>query len=263
MAKRKNTTALFEVMSRQQREAASGGIFSSMKGWFASGRGESAPLQAMAEPQAPAAPPAEVAAPVARAEVPAEPRYVQLRLSYTAAVICVLSVATTVALAYLAGRQSAPGQRPLLAVKSTDQLREQPPQPLVTQVVDVIENPGRTEGTNVVPPGGGSGNLPVVSKNRVAGLNYVIIQGYPDEALAKAAQAVLQENGIETTIEKKLPGWQTPAQWYSVVGVHGFARLSGSSEYDAYLAKLKKVSDQYAKPRSFRAFSPQAYKWQR
>jgi hypothetical protein len=210
-------------------------------------------------------------------EVDPDRRVVAIRLSYPAALVCVLAVGTTVAAAYMAGRKSDLFQKPLLGSISTRELREQPPQPAVVDVVgrEGLRNAFETRDTTVPNANGGEGQRAEArregavaaqtpsGRKRTPDLNYVIIQGYPEEAMAKSAQALLAQHGIETTIERKLPGWRTPDPWFSVVGVHGFARISNSPELNAYMEKIRKISAQNHRRRSFKAFDPKPYKWQK
>ena len=259
MAKSKHSTALFEVMARSKTyepSAPAGGpaLFERVKEWFKRLRQARTPADNAMSPS----PGGMVDVPVISYaeggpsrnsfEVDPDRRLVAIRLSYTAAMVCVLAVGTTVAAAYMAGRRTDLFQKPLISSFSTRELRQQPAQP---EVVDVgsrpgmrnafderqtaVPNPNANRGTErAAPPADGvpAPQTPT-GRKRSADLNYVIIQGYPEEAMAKAAQALLARHGIETTIEGKLPRWPTPDRWFSVVGVHGFARISNSPDLNA------------------------------
>jgi hypothetical protein len=289
MAKSKHSTALFEVMARSKAyeppDGGGPGILDRVRGWLKRpSRGR--PAGAADLNPAPAASddmPVISYSPSAPSrnsfEVDPDRRVVAVRLSYSAALVCVLAVGTTVAAAYMAGRRTDLFQKPLLGSISTRELREQPPQPAVVEVGNrdgyrnafderetAVPNPNVKPPERqkpAAPPDGTVAPQTPAGRKRTPDLNYVIIQGYPEEAMAKAAQALLAQNGIETTIERKLPGWPTPTPWFSVVGVHGFSRISNSPDLDAYMDKIRKISAQHHRNRSFKAFDPKAYKWQK
>jgi hypothetical protein len=269
MAKNKYSTALFEVMARNPQEGPppAPGVLASIASWWGSRRGSSVEgvgPAAIADPSP--VEPFQTRPQMAALAIDPHRRLVLLRLSYTSAAICMMAMATTVAAAYLVGRRSeswsAQRDRPVIADVTTEQLRAGPAVPEVTNV--------RHEPVTVVlqrdPPGSPASNpnQPLIGPNRQVGLNYVVIQSYPEEKMAQQAVAALQQAGVGATIERKLPGWTASGQWYAVVGIHGFNKIRDNPEYDKYLSTIKKVSDQYAKPKSFRAFNnPQPYKWPR
>ncbi len=111
-----------------------------------------------------------------------------------------------------------------------------------------------------VPSGNTNGApAPVFDGKRTIGLNYVIIQSYPEQKTAEEARDALAKSGISTTIEKGLRGLNP--SWFTVVGTDGFARIR-STEYENYVKRVQQVSDSFAKSRkSFKAFEPMGYKW--
>jgi hypothetical protein len=126
-----------------------------------------------------------------------------------------------------------------------------------------VSNPAPNKTATRLPPANiAQPNIPATTENgrRIHGLNYVIIQGYPDEASAKAALKVLAENGLGCTIERGLRGLNR--DWYIVVGTEGFGRISGR-EYENYVKKIQAVSDKFTDRKSFKAFDPLPYKWDR
>jgi hypothetical protein len=73
----------------------------------------------------------------------------------------------------------------------------------------------------------------------------------------------LTKNGVPCTIEHNLRGW--PKSAFIVVGIDGFPRPS-ANDFKDYLAKIERLSDQFAPPsphgqRSYKAFQPTPYKW--
>jgi hypothetical protein len=173
----------------------------------------------------------------------------------------VLALSTLVAGAYLAGQRWSQ-IRPVLTATTTEQLRALPRQPGVLQVRpgDARENPQAESPSTPLPTGGQQ--QPAQSRKRAAGLNYIIIQSYPDKEkeMATAAMNLLIQNGIDCTIEQGLAGWKP--NWYMVVGLAGFkSPITTSPEYDAYINLVRKVSDKHADRKSFKAFDPQPVKW--
>jgi hypothetical protein len=96
--------------------------------------------------------------------------------------------------------------------------------------------------------------------SRVNGLQYVIIQSYPEEEkqLAESAMQTLNQRGVLCTVERGLP--YAPS-WYCVVGITGFARTRDVPEYDAYVARIQQISDQFAGTSKFKKFEPKPFRW--
>jgi hypothetical protein len=193
---------------------------------------------------------------------------ITFRVSYTSAIVTGFTILVVVALAYVVGRQMSRGPAQAMGGPSSEQLRQGPANP---QVLDIAgtSTPERT----VSPPAGGarpSTATPVVptrspttapSGKRIMSMNYVIIQGYPDEASAKAAVQILQEHGVGSTIEKGIRGLKS--DWFIVVGTDGFVKVSGR-DYETYITRIQQISDKFAgSRRSFKAFEPLPYKWDR
>jgi hypothetical protein len=191
-----------------------------------------------------------------------------LRVSYGTAIITAFALATVVISAFLIGKRWQNRPQTVLAPTTTPELRRQAPRPNLTDVrrvsnppqvtysgdpPDVMANNAAATGTNV------AGNAPARPKEREVGLNYVMIQSYPEEKMAIAAAAALRQNGIDCTVEKGIPNFFR----YSVVGQIGFSRISNNPQLEAYMSKIRSISDSYAKkPNSFAAFKPQPIKWQ-
>ena len=284
MAGLKQSTALFEVISRRRLANGQGraGLLHWLTQWF--GRRSGGGLPAVSQPAGAmesslggptvAVTPGDMkgAGPpgfgtgkgrIGRVDIDSDRYEITLRLSYTSAIICVFAIVTVVGAAFIAGRNMVMGPRPAFAANTTPQLRTQPPTPdvlkLEKKTVEVTPAPdGEAEtanGSGTEPRGAGTGTR---DRTRTKGLNYVIIQSYPDEKMAGDAVKVLAENGIDCTIEKGVPGW---ARWYVVMGLEGFDRLSSNPRYEAYTRKVREISAKYAKKSSFKAFEPTAYSW--
>ena len=100
----------------------------------------------------------------------------------------------------------------------------------------------------------------VTDASRLIGLQYVIIQSYPEQEkqLADAAMQTLNQHGVLCTVERGLP--YAPS-WYCVVGITGFARVRDVPEYDAYIARIQQISDQFAGTSKFKKFEPKPFRW--
>lgn len=286
MAKAKQSPALFEVITKNRPLTARirPSLISSITRLFRSNRNgtthgmpaaRSAPAAPPVAPpvSAPAPSPAPIA-PVAdagpmpsrRAVITIDPdRYeITLRLSYVSGIICVFAIVTLVAAAFMAGGASS-GSRPALAAQPPSQPGENEPRPSLynierTPVSVDMPAEGEPAGSSQLSASDSRRPAAQVSRTRKVGLNYVIIQSYPEEAMAAEAIKVLAENGIDCTIEK-LPNWSASKNWHTVVGLEGFDKISNSPRYEAYLKKIRDISDKYAKKSSFKAFTPIAYKW--
>jgi hypothetical protein len=102
--------------------------------------------------------------------------------------------------------------------------------------------------------------LMVSDANRAYGLQYVIVQSYPEEekALAESAMATLNQAGVLCTVQRGLP--YAPS-WYCVVGLTGFSRTRGVPEYDAYINRIMQISNQFAGTSKFKKFEPKPFRW--
>ena len=128
-----------------------------------------------------------------------------------------------------------------------------PPQTGATE--QVTAKPNGTE--PVTGHSWGGQPLPADGK-RVVGLNYVVVQSYPDRKSAEEARDVLIHAGIPATVEQKLRGLNP--SWFMVVGTEGFERVK-SGPYLGYEKRIRQLSDGFAKKKSFKAFEPLPYKW--
>jgi hypothetical protein len=300
MAKKKRSAALFEVMVKQEqrRLPRPPGMFRTLYLWFKN-RPKAAPAPLVTSvvereeaverviteaPPAPAPmpilreveyvpPPRPQPTPVDEEQAPRPVRvqreggWLALRMSYGTAMITAFAVATVVISAFLIGKRWQNRPQTVLAPTTSQELRRQAPRANLTDVRRVSNPPAvqytadppelsnnvATTGTNV------AGNAPAKPKDREVGLNYVMIQSYPEEKMAVAAAAALRQNGIDCTIERGVPGFFR----FGVVGQIGFSRISNNPQLEAYLNKIRAISDSYAKkPSSFAAFKPQPIKWQ-
>ena len=327
MAKGKHATALFEVMNKakfaggRNGSSASGGGLPTPKWWFKSSNGggssaavetpepvvndtsdyvEEAPVRAAPVVMPPLASSIDVPAPAPAAVTPprAQPvavsvdsdrQLINLRMSYTSALIGGFGVFIALAIAVLIGKSLTRGPSPAIANTSTQQLKQRPPTPGVLNV------PRRSEqvsgGSNDTVEGsaarvaGASSTGSTGTRNpqqsfndprppatfftddahRQNGLNYAIIQSYPDKETADKAAEFLTKSGIPCTVENNLPNWKLP--WPNgcvVVGIRGFAKVTNNPALDAYKKSIMEVSSKFTNGRSrFAGFAVSMYSWKK
>jgi hypothetical protein len=230
----------------------------------------------------------------------ADRQEVTLRMRYTTAVISAFSFVVLIGLAYVTGRHGAFAPGPLAAV-STEMLKKGPAQPSVLEVgrsggeagnrgaitsgngVSPAFTPERPKVANgkasasqpqpqpasakmpanisTAPTGQTNGAIVEDNARRAAGLNYVIVQSYPDQKSAGEAAAFLNKAGVHCTVEPAPPGFVNNPSWVSVVGTAGFQRIRNSPDYDNYVKGIQKLGEQYAGTSKFKRFQPQPYRW--
>jgi hypothetical protein len=228
--------------------------------------------------------PAAVTEPAPR-RATATQRTLQLSLTYPSAAVATLAAVLLLAVAFLAGRHTAP---PTLTGPTLSQLQAQKPLPDVLNLgggqprqtvtppgestadaaraprVPVTPPPDRREAANkpLVVSSSGSGPAEPTApasasgdRRRVIGRHYIIAQSYPDpEGAAKAAD-MLRRNNIPVSVEQLdyAPGW------YCVVTEVGFDRIR-SDEYQRYEKLIRDLNAQVTAARMKR-FDPYPYKW--
>lgn len=84
---------------------------------------------------------------------------------------------------------------------------------------------------------------------RTPGLNYLIIQSYPNKKAADKGREALIRKGVATTVERSLPGWSGKG-WYSLVGMTGFELEREQNLFDRHMRELKALK-----------LDPKPYKW--
>jgi hypothetical protein len=300
MAKKKRSAALFEVMVKQEqrRLPRRPGVFRTIYLWFKNRPRQTAMEGAVARAaEAQAAISAPVMEATITAPLPPAPRAVveveyaappqrssdhdgesgvtvrrdrgalALRMSYGTAMIGTFALATVVVVAFLVGRKWSNRPQTVLATTTTEKIRQQPPRPNLTNIrAPVRPAPLDNNAEPVETPGGstgaaGGGVAPARSRERTLGLNYVMVQAYLEEKHATQAATLLQQNGIECTVERNVPGFLK----YSVVGMIGFSKISNNQHLEAYMSKIRSVGDLYSKSRGssfIYSFKPQPFKWQ-
>ncbi len=304
MAKGKHATALFEVMNKTRfaggrtgSTGGGGGGIPTPKWWFKSRNGgdgksllspdeapqaeaEAAPYVEEALPPRPAPvimPPLAssvevpdvnpaVAAPRAQPDlgelgrvvavsVDPDRQQISLRLSYTSALIGGFGIFIALALAVLIGK----GLRRNESSGVNDTVEGSAPRPANAT----------STGTRSPQPSFNDPRPPATfftdGADRQSGLNYAIIQSYPDKDTAQKAAEFLTKNGIPCTVERNLPNWRLAWPDGSVVvGIRGFAKVNNNPALDAYKKSIMDVSLKFTNGRSrFAGFSPTMYLWRK
>lgn len=214
--------------------------------------------------------------------VDSEKQQISLRLSYTSALIGGFGLFIALAVAVLIGKSLTRGPAPAIANTSTQELLKHPPTPGVLNVNrrneptgtnDVVEGPTPRSTGTLIPRGSGNSSEPRPpatfysdDPHRQNGLNYVIIQSYPDRETADKAAEFLTNHGIACSVEHHLPNWPLAA-WPNgcvVVGFRGYAKVSNNPSLEAYKKSIMEVSAKFSTGRSrFAAFSPTMYLWKK
>lgn len=215
---------------------------------------------------APSARPAAAAStpPAPPVRVDRERQVIKIRLTYTSAAVTGFAVLVAVVLAFILGRGGPATPDNPLNSASTEEIRAGAVTPGVLDVMseaggaparaaDAPEAP-RTASKPLPPP-----PTPTTLGDRIVGMNYVIVQSYPEEKDAQAAVEVLRQHGISATVVK---GTAYAPRWYSVVGLEPFDHLSGNAEYRQYVKRITEISNKFAGNSKFKKFEPRPYKWQ-
>ena len=316
MAKGKRATALFEVMSKAKSAGGGpgrpGGGIPTPKWWFRStNRGEvktlapttsdtgdipediPQPVEKVRRLSPPLAtsidvPESTPTAPAPRVQpfevaVDSDRQQINLRLSYTSALIGGFGLCVLVGIAILIGKSLSKGPAAAVADVDTRVLRQGPANPGVANVSRRPDAGGVREEDNSRGPSTGT-RTPQQPQNgfneprppstfftddprRQFGLNYMIVQSYPDRDTAKKVAEFLTSNGVPCTVESNLPNWRL-AQWpegCTVVGLRGFSKIQNNPAFDQYKKLITDLSSRFtANGRTrFMSFQPQPYKWQR
>jgi hypothetical protein len=296
MAKGKHSAALFEVIKGSNTGRSDGVSLRTPKWWFKSRPATSNPAETPAshdapEPSAPAvstmaAPrthsrPASSSAGSSRSsavhmDFDRSRKEITFRLRYTTALVSAFGVCALIGSAYVIGRHLNRGPQSASAgtigTQTLPQYARQAPQPGVTEVSrqhvsrPMISNNVQTKPnieTPAPPPPRESASLSLVPTSaetrlpRTIGLNYVIIQTYPDEE-KKTAQATcdfLTKNGIPCTLEQT----EYARNWTCLVGTAGFTRIS-SADFKSYVDNIVRIGEKFPSSH-FDHIKPAAYKW--
>jgi hypothetical protein len=190
---------------------------------------------------------------------------ISFHITYTGAIVTTVALVVVVGLAYLIGTRMRAGPAQASAQTPTDQLRQGAPR---GGVLNVRPNPPRSaqppepdDATTAVPPPAPRPASTTQPTQRVIGLNYVVMQGYPPEEKAMAVEArdLLIKNGVACTIEQDLPGLNR--NWHIVVGLQGFDRIGYNPDYERYERLIRDVNARFPRNAKFKKLEPMPYKW--
>jgi hypothetical protein len=222
-------------------------------------------------------------------------REVTVRFRYTTAIIVGFAICVAVGLAYVTGRQTNKAKGGAAGVSSEQVKRG----PILAGVLDITpadrtpsagvdddadskeaetshaQPPKDRPKTTATPPSfaptgtqqkmvdprlPGQANGVETQLPRSVGLNYVVVQSYPDRKSADEAQKALEDAGIPCSVVQGLRDFAAP-NFFSVVGTHGFSSIKKSAAYKQYEDSILAVSKAYAGTSKYKKFEPQAYKW--
>jgi len=280
MATRKPSTALFEVIHSGQRSGSSGALRTPMwwfKSKFRGSSSDSVPALGSTQSASSRASAASTSSrddrPVGRSSVQfsldRDRQEITLRLHYTTAIVAAFAILVTIGLAYAVGRHIAGGPSPAYAAASTDELRQMPPTPgamdlaprasagSIPEASPQALAPLQPSDIASPPP---SSNGVDTNQARSIGLNYILVQSYPNEKSADEARDFLIKSGVPCTVEKGPKDWASDPSWCSVITCAGFAHIH-SPEYEAAARNIKTLGEQFAEKAKFKRFEPHAYKW--
>lgn len=208
---------------------------------------------------------------------------ISLRLSYTSALIGGFGLFIALGLAVLIGKGLSRGPSMAIGSQSTETLLKNPPTPGVMNITrrsepsgsnDVVEGNSHprtapSTGTRAPQPSSSEPRPPATfyteDPHRQNGLNYAIIQSYPDKETADKAAEFLTQHGIGCTVERNLPNWRLPwADGCVVVGIRGYAKVSNNPSLEAYKRSIMEVSTKFASGKGrFASFAPTMYLWKK
>ncbi len=296
MAKGKHSAALFEVIhSGKRTERSAAGLLRTPKWWFKGrARGTGLPSAAPAEfvPESSVRPASASEPPkAAEAEIRQEARpqrklgggrmpfefaldrdlhELTLKLRYTTAIVAGFAVFVVIALAYITGRHLGRGPQASYAGPTSSQIRTGRVTPGALEVgrssrpaAPSVEVPATPAGNDAVKPVTQTPPEPAAvegTNQRIIGMNYVIVQAYPDRKVAEKAAEMLTRSSIPCTVEPA-PGPQWHKEWAHVIGTTGFRSVLRNPQYDEYVAAIRTVGDKFAAGTRFNKFEPTAIKW--
>jgi hypothetical protein len=211
---------------------------------------------------------------------------INFRLTYTSAAISSFALLVVVGLAFLIGKSIGRGPAPagaasIDAVKNGEAFPDvlkvsangkataneegsisvsPPPKPVATPPAQQPANgkpgPAMTKAPDPIPaapPQQTSAN-----GKRIVGMQYVLMQSYPDPEDAKEAAEALNKAGIPVTVEK---GFYYAPGWSCVIGTRPFERTKNNPEFTAYMKSIEDVSKSFAGTSRFRRFEPRPLAW--
>lgn len=283
MARSKRSPALFEVIHANRRGNTTPASALRTPTWWFKGRSSGiAPVQREITAPVPAPSTEPVPTPVASPSQPRasrstlqcrfdpERQELTLKVHYTLAVVAGFALFMLIALAYVAGRRA--GGNPAGLASSAGSIMRLPPEPGALDVgQSSSSHPAPLAAITAAPafsalhvegqpapavPGVGVD----INQSRSVGLNYIIVQSYPNQKDATAARDFLVKEGIPCTVEKSPHDWIADSNWFSVITVAGFQHLH-SQEYETASRTIAELGEKFANAVKFKRFEPHPYKW--
>lgn len=211
-------------------------------------------------------------------------RELTVRVQFATAVVTCAAIVLAVALSYVLGRKAGTHPAVLAAETPTDMhtgdvkpsaldIPRRPSLPAAAATplpprrsIMFDSNPGEHESTpqansvhglRPVPP-------PAVSDGkRIIGLNYYIIQTYPNETSAIEARDFLLKNGVGCTAERVPHGFGAEPTWFAVITSRGFDREQlHTPDCDNLRKQIDRIGEKFASTGKFKRFlsPPPLYK---
>jgi hypothetical protein len=94
---------------------------------------------------------------------------------------------------------------------------------------------------------------------RIVGMQYVVMQTYPEQTDAQAAIDALAKSGIQATSHQGF--WPQRPTWFTVIGTTGWEHTRNNPDYQRYLQTITDVSAKFSGKSRFKAFDPMLFTW--
>lgn len=198
-----------------------------------------------------------------------------LQFTYGTAVVAGFGVVVLALLAFIIGSALTRGPKSADAGVDIDQLRSGPAFPEVLQVSNTETTTPKRESASLADAprprpvqtqaGVVKQNTPVkppiipTNVKRIIGMQYILVQSYPDEEDATDAMNLLLKNGVQCTVEKNIPGWGS--SWYCVLTTIGFERTKSNPDFDQQVKAIRDIGAQFGDSSKFKKFEPRAIGW--
>jgi hypothetical protein len=205
---------------------------------------------------------------IARAEKPPREPWTQwldrlpFNLDPVNTVIAISGVIIVIGLAFLIAHKFGGEKVPTLAAVGTSRGSRAGVRP------DVLVVPRRANTATVLSPDPGNNTpdptpsdatAPATPGKRIINMNYLVIQSFNDEKIARDAADVLNKNGVDCTVSQGLSHW---SKWFCIVGTKPFApRTSDSPEFKKYYNRIVAIGNEFGSKSKWKQFNPQLYRW--
>lgn len=219
----------------------------------------------------------DIGAPPPASKMTVDPRrrMFNLQFTYGSAAVAAFGLVVVMLLAFIIGSALTRGPKTAGASISIEELQAGPALPEVLKVDDKTPRRDAAAPENTAPrprpataaqnspqpvnPAPSSGNPQVIGAKRIVGMQYILVQSYPDEEDAQKASDLLTKNGVHCTVEKNIPGWGS--SWYCVVSTTGFERIKSNPQYDQFLKAIRDIGAQSGSSSKFKRFDPRPIGW--